>query len=256
MTVDPASASIVGAPWDPPREHGRVDRRAGIGARHPDAQGFGGAGSRFVNNELDPKPSFPLRAPGLTITVPLVEVNPPLLGTTLDLFRVNSATGTLMPAFGAGGAPIVGRVSADGRSATFTGILSLSTIVALTRTSQCRATSMVTDKWIARPPNRQGRIRQAVDLVRRPPAGGRQSQRRDRHQRPGVRQPVVAARNQLPVSAVWRNGCSRWRRARRSRCAEGEEPPLACSSRRWSGRGEHHENRCSGSWPGWAYCSR
>lgn len=102
----------------------------------PSPQGFGAAGSLYVNIELVPKPSYPLPAPGLTITIPLIETNPPAPGTNLTLFRVNPATGALVPAFGLNGQPVVGTVNADGRSATFTGIISLSTVVALARLAE------------------------------------------------------------------------------------------------------------------------
>jgi hypothetical protein len=102
----------------------------------PTPQGFGAAGSRYVNLNLTPKPSYPLPSPGLTLTIPLIEDNPPAPGTPLNLFRINSATGALVPAFGADGFPIVGFVNADGVSATFTGIISFSTVVALTRTTE------------------------------------------------------------------------------------------------------------------------
>lgn len=102
----------------------------------PSPQGYGAAGSRYVNIQFEPSPSYPLPAPGLTVTIPLVESSPPPPGTSLTLFRVNPSTGRLVQAFGASGFPIVGTVNADGRSATFTGVISLSTIVALTRTSE------------------------------------------------------------------------------------------------------------------------
>jgi hypothetical protein len=102
----------------------------------PSPQGYDAPGSRFVNIQFDPPPSYPLPAPGLTITIPLVESSPPPPGSSLTLHRVNPATGMLVPAFGADGFPIVGTVNADGRSATFAGIISLSTIVGLPRSGE------------------------------------------------------------------------------------------------------------------------
>jgi hypothetical protein len=98
----------------------------------PSPQGFGAAGSRFVNIQLTPEPIYPLPAPGFTLTIPLVQSNPPAPGTLLNLFRINSSTGALVPAFDAYGHPIVGAVNADRLSATFSGIISFSTVVALT----------------------------------------------------------------------------------------------------------------------------
>lgn len=71
----------------------------------------------------------PFRRLGLTLVLPLTTALP--VGTKLNLFRVNPANGTLIPAFDAGGSPIVGTVDAGGNSATFTGIVTFSTVVAL-----------------------------------------------------------------------------------------------------------------------------
>jgi len=86
--------------------------------------------TRFVNIVLTPTPVYPLPDPGLTVVLPLV--NPPMVpGTRLDLFRVESSTGTLTPALDSSGQPVVGQVDGSGLTATFAGIARLSTIVGL-----------------------------------------------------------------------------------------------------------------------------
>ena len=52
-------------------------------------------------------------------------------GTTLDLFRVDPATGNLVPAIGVNGQPVIGTVNSDGLSATFNGVATLSIVVGL-----------------------------------------------------------------------------------------------------------------------------
>jgi hypothetical protein len=95
----------------------------------PTPSGFQGPGTHFVNIELTPQPSFPLPAPGLTVVLPLP--NPKPAGLALSLYRIDPATGNLVPAIGVSGLPVIGTVDASGLSATFTGIASLSTVVGL-----------------------------------------------------------------------------------------------------------------------------
>lgn len=95
----------------------------------PNPAGFSGPGTHFVNIELTPQPAFPLPAPGMTVVLPLP--NPLPSGSPLSLYRVDPATGDLVPAIGVTGVPVVGTVDGNGLSATFTGIASLSTIVGL-----------------------------------------------------------------------------------------------------------------------------
>jgi hypothetical protein len=52
-------------------------------------------------------------------------------GTQLSLYKVDTTTGKLIPAISVFGRPVVGFVDADGLTATFTGIASLSTVVGL-----------------------------------------------------------------------------------------------------------------------------
>jgi probable HAF family extracellular repeat protein/uncharacterized repeat protein (TIGR03803 family)/YVTN family beta-propeller protein len=87
------------------------------------------AGTYFVTIQLTPRPSFPLAAPGLTLVLPLI--NPLAPGTRLNLARVEPATSTLVPSFDAAGAPIAGSVDPSGLSATFAGVVHLSTVVGL-----------------------------------------------------------------------------------------------------------------------------
>jgi hypothetical protein len=82
----------------------------------------------FTNIQLVPEPSFPLPAPGLTLTLPLV--NPLSAGTVLMLYRLDPVTGLPIPAQTIGGVNIQGTVDLSGISATFTGISRLSTAVA------------------------------------------------------------------------------------------------------------------------------
>jgi hypothetical protein len=73
---------------------------------------------------------MPLPAPGLTIVLPLANVMTP--GSVLALYRVDPATGNLVPALDTGGLPVTGIVDAPhGLSATFSGVASLSTVVGL-----------------------------------------------------------------------------------------------------------------------------
>lgn len=95
----------------------------------PLPKGFSAAGTKFVNIQLSPEPDFPLPAPGLTVTLPL---NDPLApGTLLMLFKIDQATGLLIPAISVLGGQVAGFVDAPGDRATFTGIASLSTVVGL-----------------------------------------------------------------------------------------------------------------------------
>jgi hypothetical protein len=86
-------------------------------------------GTRLVDIELQPAPTFPLGAPGLTITLPLVNALP--AGTPLALFVADPVTGDLVPKLNGAGEQIVGSVDSDGASATFQGIVSLSLFVGL-----------------------------------------------------------------------------------------------------------------------------
>ncbi|HKZ79572.1 MAG TPA: hypothetical protein VJ124_14950 [Pyrinomonadaceae bacterium] len=95
----------------------------------PTPSGFTGPGTRFVNINLTPQPAFPLPPPGLTVVLPLTNVMIP--GDRIDLFRVDPATGNLVPALDVAGQPVVGTVDAGGLSATFTGVAGLSIVVGL-----------------------------------------------------------------------------------------------------------------------------
>lgn len=95
----------------------------------PNPTGFSAPGTLFVNIELTPQPTFPLSAPGLTIVLPVENPLPP--GSPLSLFKVDTASGLLVPAIGVSGLPVTGTVDPSGLSATFTGIASLSTVVGL-----------------------------------------------------------------------------------------------------------------------------
>jgi len=112
----------------------------------PSPQGFGAPGTSFMSVQLEPKPNYPLPAPGLTITIPIPAGGTP--GVSLPLFRINEATGTLIPAYDANGDQIVGKVNPDGLSAEFKGITALSTLVALTPTPGSHKLGDVTNDGI------------------------------------------------------------------------------------------------------------
>jgi hypothetical protein len=91
----------------------------------PSPTGYSAAGTYYVNIELTPTPSFPLPPPGVTLVLPLV--NPLIPGSPIDLFRVYTATGLLVPALDTSGLPVTGTVDAGGLSATFMHVAHLST---------------------------------------------------------------------------------------------------------------------------------
>jgi general secretion pathway protein D len=95
----------------------------------PTPAGFSiNAATFFTNIQLVPEPSFPLPAPGLTLTLPLM--TPLGAGTVLSLYRLDPLTGLPIPAQNVSGANIQGFVDSTGLSATFMGISRLSTAVA------------------------------------------------------------------------------------------------------------------------------
>ena len=98
----------------------------------PPPTGFAGPGTYFVNIFLDPEPPFPLRYPGATVVLPLI--NSMIPGSELGLLRIDPASGDLVPAIGFINGPntlgnILGTVDEGGLTATFNGIAYLSTIV-------------------------------------------------------------------------------------------------------------------------------
>jgi hypothetical protein len=72
----------------------------------PNPTGFTAPGTLFVNIQLTPEPAFPLAAPGLTIVLPVE--NPLPAGSSLSLFKVDTASGLLIPASGVSGLPVIG----------------------------------------------------------------------------------------------------------------------------------------------------
>jgi hypothetical protein len=95
----------------------------------PNPTGFTGPGTLFVNIALNPEPAFPLAPPGLTVVLPLP--TPMISGALLNLYKVDPATGQLVPEMNVFGAPATGNVNSDGLSATFIGVAGLSTVVGL-----------------------------------------------------------------------------------------------------------------------------
>jgi hypothetical protein len=114
----------------------------------PQAQlpaGFSGSESYFVNIQFIPVPTFPLRAPGLpglTLVLPLRTFV--TSGTAINLFRIDSSTGLLVAALNSSGSPIVGNVDPGGLSATFQGVIQLSTVVGLLPSTPVTGTVEVT----------------------------------------------------------------------------------------------------------------
>lgn len=98
----------------------------------PVPTGFSTNGTNFVNIKLDPEPTPPFPAPGLTIVLPLLsQMNP---GDPLTLYRIDPVSGNLTPEPSINGGLVVGTVNPDGLSATFQGVGSLSTVVGLIAT--------------------------------------------------------------------------------------------------------------------------
>src|SRR2546425_12533376 len=95
----------------------------------PLPSGFSGAETYFVNIEFFPQPTFPLADPGLMIVLPLRNFISP--DTAIQLFRVDTATGSLVPAVNTSGNPVIGHVDSGGMTATFPGLSRLSTLVGL-----------------------------------------------------------------------------------------------------------------------------
>ena len=96
----------------------------------PTPQGYSGQGSLFMNLTLTPTPPEPFPAPGISITVP-VQQGTAKPGSHMDLYKIDTITGHLVPELSISGDIIPGTVSADGLSATFTGLASLSTVIGL-----------------------------------------------------------------------------------------------------------------------------
>jgi len=96
----------------------------------PTPQGYSGPGSLFMNLTLTPTPPEPFPAPGISITVP-VQQGAAAPGSHMDLYKIDTITGHLVPELSITGDIISGTVSADGLSVTFTGLASLSTVIGL-----------------------------------------------------------------------------------------------------------------------------
>jgi len=96
----------------------------------PTPQGYSGQGSLFMNLTLTPTPPEPFPAPGISITVP-VQQGAAAPGSHMDLYKIDTITGHLVPELSITGDIISGTVSADGLSVVFTGLASLSTVIGL-----------------------------------------------------------------------------------------------------------------------------
>lgn len=92
----------------------------------PTPRGFTMPGTYFTNLLFSPALAEPLPPPGITIVLPLIEPMTP--GARLSLYHIDPVVG-LGPARNASGKPVVGVVNADGLSATFLNVVTVSTVV-------------------------------------------------------------------------------------------------------------------------------
>lgn len=99
----------------------------------PAPRGFSANGTRFVNFSFTPTPAMPLRQ-AVSVVLPLINSAP--VGSRLTLFRIDGATGSLVPAVDGAGRNIVGFVNLDGLSATFNGVIRFSVLVGLLSTGE------------------------------------------------------------------------------------------------------------------------
>ncbi len=97
----------------------------------PTPMGFTMPGTSFMNLAFSPALVSPLSAPGITVVIPLV--NPMTVGAHLSLYHIDPVLG-LSPALTASHTPVIGTVNADGISATFNNVATLSTVVAFIST--------------------------------------------------------------------------------------------------------------------------
>ena len=99
----------------------------------PLPDGFSSLETYFINVQLTPTPSFPLSSPGISAILPLRNYTIP--GTGINLFRVDPATGDLVPALDTAGNAVTGQVDPGGLTATFSGIGQFSTVVGVLPTA-------------------------------------------------------------------------------------------------------------------------
>jgi hypothetical protein len=93
----------------------------------PTPRGFTMPGTYFENLSFVPALPEPVPAPGITVVLPLLTPMSP--GANLSLYHIDPIIG-LAPAMNASGNPVVGTVNADGVSATFNNVVTVSTVVA------------------------------------------------------------------------------------------------------------------------------
>jgi hypothetical protein len=93
----------------------------------PTPRGFTMPGTYFENISFTPSLPEPLPAPGITIVLPLL--TPMTVGAQLSLYHIDPIIG-LAPAMNSSHSPVVGFVNNDGVSATFTNVVTFSTVVA------------------------------------------------------------------------------------------------------------------------------
>jgi Dockerin type I domain len=93
----------------------------------PTPRGFTVPGTYFENLSFSPPLPEPVPPPGITVVLPLLTPMTP--GAQLSLYHIDPIIG-LAPAMNASGNPVVGTVNADGVSATFNNVVTVSTVVA------------------------------------------------------------------------------------------------------------------------------
>lgn len=92
----------------------------------PTPRGFT-AGTLFTNINFNPTPAMPLASPGISVVLPFSTFRTP--GSAIHLYRLDGASGLLVPAVNASGANVVGTVNSDGLSARFNNVIRFSTLV-------------------------------------------------------------------------------------------------------------------------------
>jgi hypothetical protein len=90
-----------------------------------------GPATHLVRFGLIPPSATPFPFPGLTVILPLVKALPP--GAYVELFQLDRASGSFIPAIGVNGRPVVGTVDAGGMSSTFTGLARLPLLAGFVR---------------------------------------------------------------------------------------------------------------------------
>jgi hypothetical protein len=94
----------------------------------PTPRGFTMPGTYFENLSFTPALPEPIPAPGITVVLPLLTPMTP--GAQLSLYHTDPVLGVLTPATNASGGPVIGTVNEGEVSATFSNVVTFSTVVA------------------------------------------------------------------------------------------------------------------------------